>query len=379
MIKNHFLTWLLVFALVISGCSIEINQPTETTPSPFPSVISPTQPNPAPTSSLPTRKVLVTWGSLNLTGKLVYLDGTVEGNNFIMEIEVLDLVTGDLVTVYKAPANTYIYYLTISPDNKQLIMSYSPPIPKVNPTVYQALYILPMDGSATPQLLFTPPAKEDQFIQVEWSPDGKYIYFTHVNYRIPFVQGQRYPVFDIYRMAFPNGQPEKITADAYWPRLSPDSSKLLYVMVDPFSFTNQIYVADPDGSNAHQVALTGHWQPDIKDAPIFSPDGQSIIFSAPVPTPSYEPNWFDKLMGVRVAKADGTIPSDWWSVPVIGGGTTRLTNLQTLGLFASISPDHQHIASLSQDNIFVMNPDGSGLTILIPNVQGVIGTISWIP
>ena len=55
--------------------------------------------------------------------------------------------------------------------------------------------------------------------------------------------------------------------------------------------------------------------------------------------------------------------------PIIGGDVTRLTNLQTLGLFASISPDNQHIASFSQDIIFVMNPDGSGLTMLIPNCK----------
>ena len=111
-----------------------------------------------------------------------------------MEIEVLDLVTGDLVTIFKAPANSYIYYVTVSPDNKQLVMSYSPP-PADNPNIYQALYILPLDGSAARNCYSHLLVKEDQFIQVEWSPDGRYIYFTHVNYRIPFVEGQRYPSF----------------------------------------------------------------------------------------------------------------------------------------------------------------------------------------
>ena len=207
-------------------------------------------------------------------------------NNFIMEIEVLDLVTGDLVTIFKAPVNSYIYYVSVSPDNKQLIMSYSPPS-EDNPNIYQALYILPLDGSAAPQLLFTPPTVEDQYIQVEWSPDGRYIYFTHVNYRTPSVEGQRNPIYDIYRMVFPNGQPEKIEEKAYWPRLSADSSRLVYVFVDPLSYTNQIYVADSDGRNPRQVTLTGTWRPDIKDAPIFSPDGQSIIFSAPAPAPIF--------------------------------------------------------------------------------------------
>ena len=81
MIKKHFLTWLLIFALAISGCSIEINQPTQ--PIPLPSLISPTQPNPALTSSLPTLKELVTWSSLKLTGKLVYIAGKTDSINLV--------------------------------------------------------------------------------------------------------------------------------------------------------------------------------------------------------------------------------------------------------------------------------------------------------
>ena len=58
---------------------------------------------------------------------------------------------------------------------------------------------------------------------------------------------------------------------------------------------------------------------------------------------------------------------------------TRLTNIQSLGLFASFAPDAQHIASYSLNGIFVMKPDGSELTMLIPNPQAVPGTVMWIP
>jgi hypothetical protein len=83
-------------------------------------------------------------------------------------------------------------------------------------------------------------------------------------------------------------------------------------------------------------------------------------------------------MGVRPAKADGSIPSDWWSVPVKGGTLKRLTNINSLGLFASLSPDHQHLASCSSDGLFVMNLDGSNLTMLIPNGSNIAGTVNWI-
>jgi Tol biopolymer transport system component len=384
--KVDFCSWLIIFTLTVSGCSINISQTPQAAPSPQKAtvhpastpVINPTQSNVTPTISLPTTKISVTWSDLNLTGRLVYLKGDIEENTFTVDIESLDLVTGVITTIFRGPKNSWIYYVTISPDNTQLVMSYIAP-PTNGVPARTALYLLPLDGSQSPQLLFMPPTEDDDCVQVEWSPDGKYIYFTQVNYHTPPEPGQINPIFNISRLAYPDGQPEMIVEKAYWPRLSPDSSRLVYVYVDPFSFKNQLYVADSDGGNTHHVVVSGSWNPDVKDAPILSPDGQSIIFSAMVPLPSYRPNWIEKLIGIHLAKADGSIPSDWWSVPIIGGALKRLTHIQSLGLFASISPDHEHIASFSSDGIFVMEPDGSNLTQLLPNMAGIPGTVSWIP
>ena len=186
---------------------------------------------------------------------------------------------------------------------------------------------MPLDGSTPPQLLFTPPTKDNQYVQAEWSPDGKYVYYTYFDPQIPDDPNQVYPLFKIFRMEFPDGQPEVVSEKAYWPRLSSDSSRLAYVLADPLSVANKLFVADADGSNAREVVISGSWNPNIKDAPIFSPDGQSIIFSAATPPLSDQPNWFDKLMGIHIAKADGNIPSDWWSVPIAGGQLTRLTKI----------------------------------------------------
>ena len=102
-----------------------------------------------------------------------------------------------------------------------------------------------------------------------------------------------------------------------------------------------------------------------------------MIFSAPPPPQAYRLNWFERLMGIQVVKAH-SIPSDWWSVPVTGGVPARLTQLQTIRLFASLSPDKKHIASLSGEGIFVMDQEGSNLTQLLFD-PGVSGTVSWIP
>ncbi len=375
MIRTHFIGWLLIFALAVSACSSGNTQ--------SPAVATPTTP-PDEYESFPTAiasnaaTIPVTWAGLNLTGRLVHNLGAVDAaNNYIVQIRVLDLVTGHLAVVNTAPINASIYYISVSPDGRQVVMSYSPPSQE-NPDVVQGIYLMPLDDSEPPQLLFTPPTPQDQYTQAEWSPDGTYIYYTHLNHQIPNDPGRAYPLYEIFRMAYPGGAQETVATAAHWPRLSPDSARLAYVSLDPLSGEHKLMIADADGGNAQEVVLSGPYIPEDIDAPVFSPDGGSMLFSGSVPGESYQPNWFEKLVGIQIAKANGE-PSDWWSVPVGGGEITQLTNIRHMGLYASFSPDNRYVASSSKDNIFVMKPDGSELTVLIPELHGSTGTLSWIP
>jgi Tol biopolymer transport system component len=233
-----------------------------------------------------------------------------------------------------------------------------------------------MDGSEGLKLVITPPTEYDQYIQAEWSSDGRYLYYVYVS-TAARPAAQLFPIHTIFRVAYPDGQPEVIANNAFWPRISADSSKLVYVSLDPATGKNNLFLANADGSNAQEIRLTGPFITDIKDAPIFSPDGQSVIFSAPSPVQSYRPNWFEKLMGIQIVKAHN-IPSDWWSVPISGGEPTRLTQIQATNLFGSISPDLKHLASFSfEDGLFVMDLDGSNLTKVTPASGG--STVNWLP
>ncbi len=374
--KVHFAARFLIFALLLSSCSIQVEQPSVSTPGSQAPTASSGESS-SQTNIVTTTQIPVTWSNLNLTGKLVYINGTVAEDVFHLEIQVLDLLTGEVTTIFDAPKYSWVYYISVSPDHKQLLMTYSPP-PGDNEPPDQNIYIMPLDGSQPPKPLFTPPTKEDDYVEVEWSPDGKYIYFSHANFQITPQPDQIYPLYDVYRMAYPDGKPERIVEKAFWPRLSSDSSELAYISVDLFLRENKLFISDSDGKNAHEVVLSGQQIPDVKDAPIFTPDGKTLIFSAPVPAQAYQPNWLDKVMGVQIAKAHN-VPSDWWSVSVTGGAITQLTNIQTTNLFASFSPDGKHVASHSTSGIFVMKPDGSEVTMLVPNPQAVPGTVSWIP
>lgn len=378
--KTHLGFWFLIFAFALSSCSIEVDQPTIASPAATSQsipTISPATERAPQSNDVTSTQIPITWGDLDLTGKLVYINAISLDNVFKLQVQILDLVSGEVTTIFDAPKYSWIYYVSVSPDYTQLLMSYNPP-PGDSP-VDQDIYVMPLDGSQPPQRLFTPPAPEDDYMEVEWSPDSKYIYVTHVNYHIPPAKGQIYPLYTIYRKAMPDGQLEKVAEKAYWPRVSPDSSRIAYVTVDLFESGNKLFVADADGSNAQEVVITGPRVPDIKDAPLFSADSLSLIFSADIPTRSYQPSWLDKLLGVRVAKAHSNVPSDWWTISVNGGEIIQLTNIQSRGLFGSLSPDHQYIASYSLDGIFVMKTDGTQLTQLIPNPQSVPGTVSWIP
>ena len=148
--KSRLWYWLLVLALFLSSCSVTIQPPTSATS---------TAPNALPsagTNTVKSTRVPVTWTDLNLKGRLVYINGSYSGETFSLQIRVLNLVTGEVATIFDAPKYSWIHYLTVSPDAKQLIMSYSPPSEARQTD--QQLYSMPLDGSQAPKLLFTPPS-----------------------------------------------------------------------------------------------------------------------------------------------------------------------------------------------------------------------------
>jgi Tol biopolymer transport system component len=321
-------------------------------------------------------QIPVTWGSLHLTGTLIYVvadfKGGSEKGGLRVALRSLDLVSGKVGTIFETEVGGWIRSLAVAPDFKNLIISYSP-APDSPFAGKEELYILPADGSRPPQLLFTPPSVHDQYFQPDWSPDGKSIYFAHLN-------DQASVRYEVMRLAYPDGKPESLIEQAYWPRLSADGSHLAYVSVFSANGPNRLFIANPDGTQTQAVSLAGSsWPNSIIDAPLFLPDGQTILFSAPIPVQSSAPSWVDKLMGVTVVHAHGSIPSDWWSVPITGGEPTRLTHVYSPGLFASLSPDSNYIASYSATGIFVMTPQGGDLTQIVNYTGGIPGAVSWIP
>jgi Tol biopolymer transport system component len=236
----------------------------------------------------------------------------------------------------------------------------------------ESIYTMPVDASSAPQLLVIPPSDQDQYSQPVWSPDGKYIYFAHINYATM-------ATYEIMRMAYPSGKPEKFIDYAYWPRVSLDGQHFVFVAFDADTGQNHLFLANADGSGAHEVQISGLPVPQIIDVPMVSPDNRSILFSSPDGYRSFGPGWIDKVFGVQVAHADGSLPSDWWSVPISGGAAKSLTQIQSLALYGVYSPDQKFVASYSASGIFVMKPDGTNLTMVVSDIGGIVGSVNWLP
>ena len=363
---------LAIVILFLAGCtSITVTQPapaagTPNGPAGLPGSLA-LQVTP-PTSSGQGNSIPVSWRALNLSGQLILILPTANGTN----IAQLDLSSGSLKTLYQAPQQALLNTALASPDGKQILLVYAPPVSSANQQSYTSLYLMPRDGSGSPKPIFASPSSTDAYFAPAWAPDGNSIYTSH------YIQGSSDGYtpnqFAIERVTL-DGKMTRVLGNAEWPRISPDGMKLSFVSATQDNTNNELYLANIDGSQPGLALKPGAY-PAVDDH-FFTPDGKSIIFSAvnnyqTVPTPTV----LDRLFGIQVASAH-TIPSDWYRVSIAGGQVDRLTNLSDTGMYATVSPDKKWIAFISQTGLYVMRIDGSGLTQLSDIVAN--GTIDWAP
>jgi TolB protein len=124
-----------------------------------------------------------------------------------------------------------------------------------------------------------------------------------------------------------------------YPTWSPDGKRIAFN--SNLTGNHVMYIVDADGSNLVDLSAVGEgWQVD------WSPDGSSIIFASG-----------------RDQTADGY--DDIYVMRPDGSDIRRLTNLKAYT--PAWSPDGEHIV-FSAPGLFVMNPDGTGVTPLPTNV-----------
>ncbi len=351
----------LGWALVLAACSAAGSSLTPARPG-----------SPPPATS--TIEPVIPLGELGLSGRIVLLP-FVDGHGRIVS---LDLASGAVETLFDPPAGTWVTYASVSPDGQTLAFSYAPPPGQGEiQSGFTQLYWLPMNGPGTPQPMLAGAVQGESYYNPVWSPDSRRIYYSRIVTRR---DGQGAVVgsqFALERAAFPGGEPQPVAMDALWPRLSPDGERLAFVYDSLTDERVALHAAAPDGSRLTTLPLPQGFI--AVDAPVFSPDGRYLYFSASEAGAASPRAWLDQWLGVRLAQAapnPHSLPADWWRLPVDGGPAERLTRLGEMGLYGAFSPDGQRLAFITSTGLFVMDADGSGLTRILSLTM--LGSVSWV-
>jgi Tol biopolymer transport system component len=310
--------------------------------------------------------------ALGLKGKLIFVQVRDPSNQLV----AMDLSDGSVHTLFNVPDRGYIGAADVSPDGKQIVMSYAPPPPGNNPQFgITDLYLLAADGSSLPKLLLKHQVDVEVFSNPIWSPDGQFIYYTH---NIPVSGSTALTVELRVERIKPGGQPQILFHNAEWARLSSDGTQLAYLEAVG-NGRNQIDVGSTDGNRA-QAILPANLFPFV-DSHFFSPDGKTIIFSAAsgvnVGAGVQPDNQLAVAQVFGVTPVDAhTLPSDWYQVTLANGQVKRLAGVQDTNMAGTFSPDGNWIAFVSLKGVFVMKPDGSDLT----QIASLMGTnsLSWV-
>jgi dipeptidyl aminopeptidase/acylaminoacyl peptidase len=190
-----------------------------------------------------------------------------------------------------------------------------------------------------------------------WAPDGRSV----------LVASNRRGTYDIYRVAMPGGQAERLTDDDRYevsPAPTPDGTRVLYVRLDERWADHQVVSMAADGGDARAIAA----DTDFFDyhygrtfgPPIVSPDGKTVLFR------SHRSGWIN-----------------YWAVPTEGGSPRQLCPQDADQSGAAWSRDGRQVAFVSNTNgtlaLWVCQADGSEARALVRPALGVCQAPAWSP
>ena len=335
------------------------------------------------------------WKDLGLSGHLLYSLG-------VQGLHYLDLATAEERVIFTLPEDAWLTAVSAAADGSSLALAYAPPPADGGAQLgYTGIYELPGECLTRPMpctaddltVLVDRTDPHEAYFSPLWSPDGAYLFFAHFT---PSDAGSASPfAYTLERLPMAGGAAagpaEAILKDGLWPALNTDGSQMVYVYSDPNDYTNSLHVAAADGTNVRP--LTSPKDFTAVDAPLFTLDGQTVIFSAvgegPAAAALRSPfAWLDALTGATAAEAAPppappawplahNVPSDWWSMPVAGGTPTRLSNQFDTGMFGDLAPDGKYMAYISASGLWALPVTGGDPQKLL-DVSGY-GTLEWLP
>jgi Tol biopolymer transport system component len=359
---------LILLPVLLAACAAEVAEP--------PPIVTPTaSPPAAPVTepvATPTAAAAVGVQEDEPPLEESELDGRLYTIGFInqqQQLLTLDPASGEETSLLAVPRDAWLSEVAASPAGDRLLLAYAPP-PEGSQVQFgfTALYVMPADGSAEPLLLVPQEDPSEIFFNISWPLDDV-IYYAHFAPAIDDMGAVLYAT-RIERAHLPGAEVETLQEDAAWPRLSNDGTRLVYV-----TEAGELMIAAPDGASPELLLDDTIFS--AVDAPLFSPDGSQVYFSAVDLESSASLSPLDRLLGVNVAQAH-SVPSDWWRMSAEAGSSPeQLTTIDKVGLYGDFDARGRHLFFAAADGIYVMGPAGEELTQLmtIPTTA----TIDWTP
>lgn len=294
-----------------------------------------------------------------LNGRLLYT----QDDNGILSF---DFSTESTTTFWQPTDGYLVNGMATSPDQSQLMIAYG------------AIFSQGVQGNTDLYVLDVATQTLTPFLEREdvahsyrdpfWSPDGAWIYYTHYSPILNDNGGTIGITLDIARVrADGTGQPEILATDAEQVGVSPDSDKIVYLGYDTQTFLQSIWMADADGSNPIEIIDSGTFA--IMGSPRFTPDGNSIVFSASGDTQDPLPELFD----LNVAQAHGA-PWELWRVDLNSDNLERITNGEFDDVTLNYALDGEAIAFMDIKTLYIWIDDN---TYSLAPVE-ITGMVVWL-
>ncbi len=269
-------------------------------------------------------------------GRIAFV--TADGGGY--NISTMNSDGSDATQLTHVASGTYAFDPFWSPDGMAVVFD----LQKFSPTFRSQIWVMNGDGSGRHRLLAAP-----FFVDAlpSYSPDGSRIVFTRCR--------PDFQACAVYRMnADGTGltaiTPLKVSVQDFAPRYSPDGSTIAFNSRGRGGVQSAVYLMNADGSNVRRLTRPGLHA----TSPEWSPDGARILF-------------------LRDS-------AEIWVINVDKTGLEQLTSPgQRHDSYPSFSPGGDKIAferdsaDFSHYSVWVMNPDGTGLT----KIQGNSGEPMW--
>lgn len=248
------------------------------------------------------------------TGFIYYIDKPVEQNHRIMRVDA-SRSPDSAEVVFTAGELAQIQEIDVFADGSKLIFSQIPS-PSVNTGIFDRTTLSILDltqPNPEPELILGGEVPNEFYNMPAVSPDGRYVFYTRLGPDREGLTGTG-TFYGIERYDFETGEKLAVVPNSIWPQVSPDGTKLSFIILDVPTQQRGIGIVNIDASDPKLLIDIGRYF-DI-DSPIFSQDGQSLYMSIVEEQP--QASLIERLLGIKVAYAhtEHNIPSTWWELPL---------------------------------------------------------------